>query len=100
MTTIDKGDSLMQTKVYMFYDPANECFWEKKLTYYKRKSIWKRKGDAKSALRCIPHERVLNGLVPKVLHIYEFDLSNKDDLKSRLVEIIPDAHKYIETGEL
>lgn len=92
--------STMQTKVYMFYDPVNECFWEKKLTYHKRKSIWKRKGDAKCALRFVPDGHVLNELVPKILHIYEFDFSNKDDLKSRVIEIIPDVYKYIKTGEL
>lgn len=62
--------------------------------------MWKRKGDAKCALRLVPSGHISNGFVPKILHIYEFDLSNKDDLKSRVVEIIPDVYKYIKTGEL
>lgn len=90
----------MQTKIYVFYDPINKCFWEKRLTHRRRKSIWKRKGDAKCALRLVPSGHISNGFVPKILHIYEFDFSDKDNLNSRLVEIIPDAHKYIETGEL
>lgn len=90
----------MQTKVYVLYDPINKCFWEKRLTYHRRKSIWKRKGDAKCALRLVPSGHISNGFVPKILHIYEFDFSDKDNLNSRLVEIIPDVHKYIETGEL
>ena len=88
----------MKNHIYLYMTTDGEV-WEKKYRFCRTKFCWKRKCDAKSALRHLQDRKDLSD-IPEKLWLIELDVTNPLNITSHVVECITDVHNYIRTGEV